>query len=190
MADLERLRRRKISAQGWLTRSVSKIEQAVSSKGVKLLALSDLPDDFDKRLVDFDVAEAEHEQELSETDIADAIETAGEVRDRAILSKQKAVKLLSELKKMASAEAGHEVRSDSASDKVRLPKLQLPKFSGDVLKWPQFWDSFSVTVDSSDMSDVTKLTYLRSLLTAQQIWLTSYILTYLAHFLHTGQQMC
>ena len=167
MADLERLRRRKISAQGWLTRSVSKIEQAVSSKEVKLLALSDLLDDFDKRLVDFDVAEAEYEQELSETDIADAIETAGEVRDRAILSKQKAVKLLSELKKMASAEAGHEVRSDSASDKVRLPKLQLPKFSGDVLKWPQFWDSFSVTVDSSDMSDVTKLTYLRSLLTGE-----------------------
>ena len=167
MADLERLRRRKISAQGWLTRSVSKIEMAVTTKEIKLVALTDLLADFDKRLVDFDLAEAEYEQELDETDIATAIETAGEVRDKAVLSKLKAVKLLSELKK-DSAEAGHELRSESSTpDKVRLPKLQLPKFSGDVLKWPQFWDSFSVTVDASEMSDVTKLTYLRSLLTGE-----------------------
>ena len=141
---------------------MNKIEQAVSSKAIKLLALSDLLADFDKRFVDVDMAETEYEQELSKTDIADAIETAGEVRDKAILTKQTGVKQLSELKKMVSAEADHEARSDSASDKVRLLKLQLPKFSGDVLKSPQFWDSFSVTVDVCDMSDLTKLTYLRS----------------------------
>ena len=165
MADLEKLRRRKIGAQGWLTRTVSKLEDAVSSKEVKKLPLSDLLAEFNKRLEDFDRAEAEYETALPDTDIAEAIEVAGDVRDKAVLSKLKAVQLLSE---MESTEAGR-VGSDctSPSDKVRLPKLQLPKFSGDVLKWPQFWEAFVVTVDASEMPDVTKLTYLRSLLTGE-----------------------
>ncbi|XP_043195478.1 uncharacterized protein LOC122366890 [Amphibalanus amphitrite] len=162
MAELEKLRRRKISAQGWLTRTVSKLEGVLSSKEVQKLPLSDLLSEFKKRLEDFDSAEADYEMELPDTDIAAAIEAAGEVRDQAVLSRQRAIKLLGDMEE--SAEAGS---SCSSSDKVRLPKLQLPKFAGDVLKWPQFWEAFSVTVDKSDMPEVTKLTYLRSLLSGE-----------------------
>ena len=51
----------------------------------------------------------------------------------------------------------------SAAD-VKLPKLTLPKFSGDVLEWQSFWDQFKVNVHDSDLPVVSKFSYLLSLL--------------------------
>ena len=48
---------------------------------------------------------------------------------------------------------------------VRLPKLELKKFYGDLLKWQSFWDSFESTIHKNDtLNDIDKLNYLRSLL--------------------------
>ena len=43
----------------------------------------------------------------------------------------------------------------------RLPRLDLPKFSGDVLKWPEFWDLFQSSVHVRPLPDVDKLSYLK-----------------------------
>ena len=49
---------------------------------------------------------------------------------------------------------------------VRLPRLDLPTFSGNALEWQPFWDGFNAAVNSnSTISDVQKLNYLRS-----QLW--------------------
>ena len=45
-----------------------------------------------------------------------------------------------------------------------MPKLVLPKFSGDVIQWQSFWDQFTAAVHLSDLPDINKFTYLRSLL--------------------------
>ena len=48
-------------------------------------------------------------------------------------------------------------------DHTKLPPIALPTFSGDVLKWPTFWNTFCATVDSNrDLPLSTKLSYLRS----------------------------
>ena len=31
--------------------------------------------------------------------------------------------------------------------RVKLPRLELPEFDGDILKWSAFWDSFSSTIE-------------------------------------------
>merc|ERR1740124_1710432 len=44
---------------------------------------------------------------------------------------------------------------------VKLPKIKLPEFSGDVLEWPTFWDSYSSTIHENKMlSNVDKFKYL------------------------------
>ena len=49
--------------------------------------------------------------------------------------------------------------------KVKLPKLTLPRFSGNPLRWTAFWDSYESAVHKSDeLSEVDKFNYLRSLL--------------------------
>ena len=45
---------------------------------------------------------------------------------------------------------------------VKLPKLNVPTFDGDVLHWKQFWEQFKVSVhDHSDLSEAEKLVYLQ-----------------------------
>ena len=48
---------------------------------------------------------------------------------------------------------------------VRLPKLQLRHYNGDLTKWTSFWQSFQAAVDSNpELSGVEKFNYLSSLL--------------------------
>ncbi|KAI5752466.1 hypothetical protein M8J77_017204 [Diaphorina citri] len=47
-----------------------------------------------------------------------------------------------------------------ASSRGNLPKLQLPVFNGDILKWTEFWDRFTSVVDRrTDILEVDKLAY-------------------------------
>lgn len=45
---------------------------------------------------------------------------------------------------------------------TRLPKLDLTKFNGDILKWKSFWDRFVANVDHKKIADVEKFSYLIS----------------------------
>lgn len=54
-----------------------------------------------------------------------------------------------------------------ASITGKLPKLNLPKFDGNVLNWHQFWDQFSSIIDSKNLSDVDKLSYLKVSVTGE-----------------------
>ena len=52
--------------------------------------------------------------------------------------------------------------SASTSHRVRLPKLDVPTFDGDILKWVTFWEQFTVSVhDRPHLSKAEKLAYLR-----------------------------
>lgn len=47
---------------------------------------------------------------------------------------------------------------------TRLPKLTLSSFDGDITQWLSFWDSYQAAIHSNtDLSDVQKFTYLKSL---------------------------
>ena len=49
--------------------------------------------------------------------------------------------------------------------KVKLPKISLPRFNGNPVKWTSFWDSYQSAIHlNPDLSDVDKFSYLRSLL--------------------------
>ncbi len=62
-------------------------------------------------------------------------------------------------------ESGHSQSSFVADVSAKLPKLEIPKFSGDKLKWIEFDSIFKATVDSkTNVSEVEKFSYLRSLL--------------------------
>ena len=51
------------------------------------------------------------------------------------------------------------------STRVKLPKLSLKKFNGDLTKWITFWDTFESAVHrNSTLSSIDKFNYLNSLL--------------------------
>lgn len=66
---------------------------------------------------------------------------------------------------MSSAEAQTSEPTGERPPKVKLPKLSLPHFNGDLTKWTTFWDSYESAIhDNRDLTDVEKFSYLRSLM--------------------------
>ena len=52
-----------------------------------------------------------------------------------------------------------------APNAAKLPKIDLPKFDGNIFKWQEFWTLFSENVHNQpNLSAVTKLSYLKPLL--------------------------
>ena len=54
------------------------------------------------------------------------------------------------------------VSSNNIESSVRLPKLQLPNFDGNVLRWPEFWDIYESSVHRQDIPKVVKYSYLKA----------------------------
>lgn len=69
---------------------------------------------------------------------------------------------------VASTSASVELSSVFATGrvtKVKLPKLALKRFNGDLTKWSTFWDSFESSIHNQpDLSDIDKFNYLNTLL--------------------------
>lgn len=60
-------------------------------------------------------------------------------------------------------QSGSAASSASNTIGIRLPKISLPKFSGDITKFRSFWQSFKCSVDDNEqLSPVHKMTYLSS----------------------------
>lgn len=52
-----------------------------------------------------------------------------------------------------------------SSVRIQLPKLEIPKFSGEnILMWPHFWNSFLNSIDSQPLANIDKFSYLISYL--------------------------
>ena len=45
---------------------------------------------------------------------------------------------------------------------MKLPKLDLPTFNGNLLGWQEFWDIFNSTIHQQSLSNVVKFSYLKS----------------------------
>ena len=51
-----------------------------------------------------------------------------------------------------------------------LPKITLNEFSGDLLEWTSFWDSFEAAIHRNrGITDVDKMNYLRGLLEGEAL---------------------
>ena len=61
--------------------------------------------------------------------------------------------------------AGGATPSSSTAPHVKLPKLSIKKFNGDLTKWVTFWDSFDSSIHKNpSLSNVDKFNYLNSFL--------------------------
>ena len=64
---------------------------------------------------------------------------------------------------LAALEKKEPVIAPSEVTSVKLPKLDFPKFTGDVLKWKEFSESFEAAIDrKTTLTSVDKLNYLKS----------------------------
>ncbi|XP_064456921.1 uncharacterized protein LOC135367560 [Ornithodoros turicata] len=59
-----------------------------------------------------------------------------------------------------------ETSTNAMRTAVKLPKLEIPKFNGDLRNWNSFWDQFDSTINrNQSINKIDKFKYLRSYLT-------------------------
>ena len=55
--------------------------------------------------------------------------------------------------------------TQSCENKVKLPRIELSKFNGDIIEWKGFWDQFKSTVhEDNNISAIQKFSYLGTIL--------------------------
>jgi hypothetical protein len=130
-----------------LTRAVVGSEEALVHSTNLKASVDDLQDAMAKmeRSHDDVVCEANDDEAFT----ADVEEHADFV-DRALRARQGALAVMAA---MDGAAVKPQVYTSSAASgsKISLPKLELPKFGGDVLDWTSFWDSFHAAIGSQEM---------------------------------------
>jgi hypothetical protein len=83
-----------------------------------------------------------------------------------------ATRLKAQLREVDAAAASSARAADSSKGKspVKTPKLELTSFSGDPLRWQEFWDDFSCSIDCrSDLSIIDKFKILKQSLQGEAL---------------------
>ena len=167
---MEEANRKRITAKSWLTRATNKLRQLLDSGEFTQISLVAQIEEFEKRLGNLDETQSLVEEHIEIEKLEDDIEAAAQFRA------EKLVTLLAAREKQVSTaeldNLSQEKTESSTSERVqpsgqvsRLPKLQLPKFSGEYTEWQTFWDKFRAVIDSNNsIPTVNKFTYLQSLL--------------------------
>ncbi len=144
----------------WLFRAHAELQEILDSDTATVYDIQDAVDNFDERLEQLDDAQSKLEEETAEGDVEAVVNEAAEYRTKMRKIRIHATGRLAELSNKSKSSSN----PDGKMSTVRLPEIDLPKFSGDYSKWTQFWELFESLVDKTDMSAVSKFTYLSSVL--------------------------
>ena len=170
---MERLLKQRSTARGWLTRTCKVLEETMQKECVTEMELKGSITEFEGRLAKVDELQSQIEDEVEQSQIEEIVEEAFCYRE-----KQKEVKIRAQicLQKLSEIKESHisdlntsQTSTSSHVGRARLPKLELPKFSGNYLEFTSFFDKFLAVVDGSELPAVTKFTYLQSLLTGEAL---------------------
>lgn len=172
MAEKEQLERGRAAARGWCTRASKALQTLLELPTGSRVQLEDAIADLDKRLDTLDRVQAEYELTISDPELLEAdLDKADSLRSGVRAVRVQAGELLAKLDKTAVHEGSGSSEDKSASASavstsasVNLPRLDLPKFSGELTQWQSFWDLFVAMVDDSTLPAISKFTYLQALL--------------------------
>ena len=127
--DVPSIRQRKAKLQGWVTRMVSEARQALHDGGQQRTQVTGIRNNLQTRYAKYKTA---CEQLI---DVIDDDDELNQLFQEITVFDNEVESLLVQLH---YEEHKDKSSGPSATAKVRLPKLQLKNFSGDVLSWPEF----------------------------------------------------
>jgi hypothetical protein len=141
--SVDDLKRKLTGAKGWVKRSADGLVAILEDGGRELRGSTASHFVFSRQLKKFDDAQERYEEGIDDdTVLLEVLDKSGEFRE---LAAERALQALSEAagfgEHAKAATGGGSGVSKSDSCKARLPKLELPKFGGDVLEWQTFWES-------------------------------------------------
>ena len=107
----------------------------------------------------------EDDDEVKNKQVAKAMQNeklAREIEKLKVETEYKQLEVI-KLKEIKAPNSNPDVKNKART--AKLPRLELPKFSGDITAWPSFWDQYASMVHNNDeISKIDKFKYLVSCL--------------------------
>lgn len=162
MSDLAQSKRVRASVVGLLTKQRNSFDanrEDISASGITVM--SNLIDDYYKRYT----AVSEKINQLIAGDAEE--EASATLRDEDFAESYVSLKTeLLELLEQRKPNPLNNTLNNSSSRSVKLPKLELPKFSGQYHNWVDFRNEFqSMILDDTSLNDIDRFRFLKSSLT-------------------------
>ncbi len=172
MADLEAKKKKRQGVQAWLKRAIKSCEILMGKelKQVPQKEFTAVLENLEKRLRAWEEAQTEVEQAVDAKDIEEEVDSAADFYETVAAGKLslemawEAAHPPIDVPQAPSENGSSGSRSSGPNISVRLPKLDLPTFDGDVTKFTPFWQQFGACVDEQEIPVVTKFNYLIGLL--------------------------
>ena len=136
--------RSRMAARGWVTCVSLKLDELCNIRDIDNLELRDAIEELDRRLKTLDIAQSVVELELTVEQLEEDITVASEFRDKARVPRMHATKMMAARLPERAPSEQDSMSVVSAVVEAKLPKLELPTFSGDVTEWTSFWDQQNV----------------------------------------------
>ena len=155
----EQLKGKRTALKGWVTRLTAQLTELCSDDRPDIEILADSITQLQSKLNNLDTVQSEIESKLPASELDADLEEAFNFKQKARLIKIKASSFL------ADGKVSNEGKSDGSVSGAKLPKIELPKFSGNILEWCSFQEQFdSVIHNNPQIKPLAKFSYLRSLL--------------------------
>lgn len=166
---MEQAKRNRAAQKGWLTRASIQLRSEIENGGTDGAAYEVLINTFESRLAKYEEAVAavemcivkEEELEAEINTVSEFLESFTKLKIDIMKMRKKEVNALAADFPMGSEAALSRVNN---GDNIKLPRIEISKFNGDVTKWQSFWDKFNALIDKSNLPKISKFSYLESFL--------------------------
>ena len=123
----------KAAAEGWLTRATKRIDTLMATVPVTVSELEEALDEFDRRLKKLEEVQNDIEVEIDPDQLEVYLDQADAARQKARATRRVCVV---KIRAMTAADKDSTESSSSTSAvNAKLPKLELPKFNGEITQW-------------------------------------------------------
>lgn len=167
MSQLMRKKRVRAGHRSSATKIVRKAEELLAEDVPNTAQLMQIKLSLQEKLSTLKQLDAEIFDVIDEDSVVEEIEQADAYKEDlyAVMVRLEGLSIRSKLSSRDPF-TDRPIRSDLPShDKVKLPKLTIQPFKGDLTTWTTFWDSYRAAIDDSlSLSDIDKFNYLRTLL--------------------------
>ena len=168
--EFAKLQRSRTVAKGWVTRLSNRLISVLSESETTEIEIYDLISQLEIQISKYDETDLQYLGLVPEANLGQELQASEDFKYESRKSIVAAKKKLQEARTLPPAPAPSEVSDSARHVSVKLPKLELPHFSGKYTEWETFWQHFEIVIHSNDeVPKITKFNYLNSLLEGEAI---------------------
>ena len=164
---VEWLKRSRRAYRGHVTRNINKAFEIMNNEEPSLADIESYVEIIDTKIESIRVLDKEIAEHLNGEDLDNEIEESLDYSDEVVTAKSQLVRFVKMKIEgvIVPIIPPAPVRDFGRDVYTRLPKITLNEFSGELLEWASFWESFEAAIHRNPrITDVDKMNYLRGLL--------------------------